>query len=170
MLKLLLQADVPALGKIGDVVSVNEGFARNFLLPQRLAIQPTPKNIAIVEEQKKIVEAKRAHELAEKKAMAERLNGVEVTIISTCNEQGVLFGSVGPKEIADSLKTEGYNVDAKHVVLPEHIKQVNKYTVKLELAPDVTCEIGVWVAPSKDSVVNIPVQAEAQSSENGTTN
>ncbi|MFA5863079.1 MAG: 50S ribosomal protein L9 [Phycisphaerae bacterium] len=160
MRKLLLQTDVQALGKIGDVVQVSEGYARNFLLPQRLAIEPTPKNLERVDAERKRIDAIRAQELAEKKAMAERLGGVEITIVASVNELGVLFGSVGPKDISDALRTEGYNVDAKCVKLAEHIKQVNKYTVDMELAPEVTCSITVWVTPSKDSPVQ--VQPETQ--------
>ncbi len=166
MRKLLLQADVKSLGKIGDIVNVSDGYARNYLLPQALATEPTAKNIARVEEERKRIEAIRAQELAEKKAMAERLNGVEITILSTANELGVLFGSVGPKEIADALREEGYNVDPKNVILADHLKQVGKYSVSLELAPEVTCTVTVWVAPSKDSAVQIakPGQETTQES------
>ena len=99
MRKLLLQSDVQNLGKIGDLVNVSEGYARNFLLPQRLATEPTPKNIERVEEERKGIEAQRDLELKEKTEMAQRLSGVEITIVATANELGVLFGSVGPKEI-----------------------------------------------------------------------
>lgn len=169
MRKLLLQADVKALGKIGDIVEVSDGYARNYLVPQGLATEPTPKNIERVEEERKRIEAQRAQELAEKKAMAERLNGVEVTIVVTCNEQGVLFGSVGPKEIADALKEEGYNIDPKNVQLAEHLKQVDKYAVTLELAPEVTSSITVWVAPSKDTPVTAPPPAATEASPEDTS-
>ncbi len=166
MRKILLQTDVKALGKIGDVVKVSDGYARNYLLPQGLAIEPTPKNIARVEEEKKVIEARRAQELAEKRKMAERLNGVEVTIVSVANEQGILFGSVGPKEISDALREEGYNVDAKSVILAEHLKQIDKFTVPLELAPEVTCSITVWVTPSKDSPVPVKTENKEAASAN----
>jgi len=169
MRKLLLQADVKSLGKIGDIVKVNEGYARNYLLPQGLAIEPTAKNIAKVEEERKIIEARRAQELAEKRAMADRLNGIEITIISTANEQGVLFGSVGPKEIAAALKEEGYNVDPKHVILADNLKQIEKVTVPLELAPEVVCSITVNITPSKDSPAQIARQ-ETKSVETDGTN
>jgi large subunit ribosomal protein L9 len=147
---LLLKADVPSLGRIGDLVKVKDGYARNYLLPMGLAIEPTPANIKRVEEEKKIIEARRAQELAEKKAMAERLNGVEVTILSKANEQGILFGSIGPKEIADSLKAEGYNIEPKYVTLAENLKQVGTSDVVLTVAPEVTATIKVTVAQIKD--------------------
>jgi large subunit ribosomal protein L9 len=147
---LLLKADVQALGKIGDLVKVKDGFARNYLIPLGLAIEPTPANIKKVEEEKKIVEAKRAQELAEKKAMANRLNGIEISILSKANETGVLFGSIGPKEISESLKSEGYNVEPKFVTLAENIKQVGTSEVVLTIAPEVTATIKVTVAQIKD--------------------
>jgi large subunit ribosomal protein L9 len=147
---LLLKADVPAVGKIGDLVKVKDGFARNYLLPMGLAIEPTPANIKRVEEEKKIVEAKRAQELAEKRAMADRLNGIEISILSKANEQGILFGSIGPKEIADALKAEGYNVEPKFVTLVENIKQIGTNDVTLNVAPEVSATIKVTVAQIKD--------------------
>jgi large subunit ribosomal protein L9 len=166
MRKLLLKADVKSLGKIGDIVKVSEGYARNYLVPQGLATEPTPKNIERVEEERKKIEARRAQELAEKRALAERLNGVEVTLVVTCNEQGVLFGSVGPKEIADALREEGYNIDPRNVQLADHLKQVEKYSVPLELAPEVTCSVTVWVTPSKDTPVTAPINATETQPEN----
>jgi len=164
MRKLLLKADVRSVGKIGDIVNVSEGYVRNYLLPQGLAIEPTPKNIERVEEERKIIEARRAQELAEKRKMAERLNGVEITIVSKCNDQGVLFGSVGPKEISDALIAEGYNIDPKNVTLAEHLKTIAKFSVPLELAPEVTATVTVWITPSKDSpeIRKEPVEAAPQ--------
>lgn len=147
---LLLKADVPAVGKIGDLVKVKDGFARNYLIPMGLAIEPTPANIKRVEEEKKIVEAKRAQELAEKRAMADRLNGIEISILSKANEQGILFGSIGPKEIADALKAEGYNIEPKYVALVENIKQIGTSEVTLNIAPEVSATIKVTVAQIKD--------------------
>jgi large subunit ribosomal protein L9 len=151
MRKLLLNVDVLPLGRIGDIVDVKDGYARNYLIPQGLATEPTPANIAKVEDDKKIVEAKRALALAETKKMADKINGVEITLVSKANEQGVLFGSIGPQEIADTLREEGYNIEPKNVVLPEHLKQVDKYEVTLTFASEVTSTIIVWVAPSKDA-------------------
>ncbi len=150
MRKLLLKKDVPGVGQVGDILEVNEGYARNYLIPQGLAIEPTPSNIKAMEEERKKIEARRAQELAERKAMAEKINGIEITLVSKANEQGNLFGSIGAQEIASALREEGYNVEPKHVVLAENLKQVDKYSVNLNFAPDVTATITVWVAPTKD--------------------
>lgn len=149
MPKLLLRADVTALGRIGDLVDVSAGYARNYLVPQGLAVAPTPANIKVVEQAKKEADARRIEELKEKKRYAEKLDGVEVTIVSRANEQGHLFGSVGPKEIADALKEEGYNVHQDHIHLDEHIKQVDKYTVPVRFGEDIEANVTVWVAPEK---------------------
>jgi large subunit ribosomal protein L9 len=149
MPKLLLRADVKSLGHIGDLVEVNEGYARNYLIPQGLALIPTPGNLKRIADEKKHVEAKRAKEAAEKRAIANRIEGVEITIVSKANEQGHLFGSVGPKEITDALREEGYNIAIEQVELEEHIKQVDKYTVSIRFADDIKANISVWVAPEK---------------------
>ena len=151
MRKLLLRTDVPHLGFVGDIVEVKDGYARNYLIPQNLAVEPTPDNIKRIEEEKKIIEAKRAEELKAKKALAERLNGLEITIVANANEQGHLFGSVGPKEIADELLKEGYNIDPENVKLDEHLKLVDKYEVSIELAPEAIATITVWVSPAKQT-------------------
>jgi len=124
------------------------------LIPLGLAIEPTPANLKRVEEEKKIIEAQRAQELAEKRAMANRLNGIEITIVSKANEQGNLFGSIGPKEISESLKAEGYNVEPKYVTMAEHIKQIGTNEVVLTIAPEVTATIKVTVAQMNDGSEN----------------
>lgn len=149
MPQLLLSADVPSLGRIGDLVEVSEGYARNYLIPQGLGLKPTPSNLKRIEAEKKVVEVKRAKVLKEKKELAKKLEGVELTIVCKCNEQGHLFGSVGPKEITDALREEGYNIGQEQIELDEHIKQVDKYTVPVRFAEDVTAELIVWVAPEK---------------------
>lgn len=149
MRTLLLMKDVTSLGYIGDVVKVADGYARNYLIPQGLALEPTDVNMRKIEQAKKQAETWRAKELAEKKAVASRMDGLELTLVAKATDQGHLFGSVGPKEIADALRDEGYNIDEKQIQLGEHIKLVDKYTVPVRLAEDVTAELVVWVAPEK---------------------
>lgn len=149
MQKLLLRVDVPSLGRIGDVVEVADGYARNYLLPRGLALEPTDGNLKKIEEAKKEYEAIRAKETEEKRALAARLDGLELTLLARSNEQGHLFGSVGPKEIADALSDEGYNIDEGQIDLAEHIKQIDKHTVPVRFDEDISCELIVWVAPEK---------------------
>jgi len=161
MPKLLLKADVAKLGRIGDLVEVGEAYARNYLLPQGLAVKPTPANLKVVEEARKIAEAKRLKALEEKRAAAAKVAGAEVSIVAKANDQGHLFGSVSEKDIADALNQNGYNVHASYIRLAEHIKQVDKYEVKVNFGDDIEATITVWVAPAKDAAGNLVKPASA---------
>lgn len=143
--KILLTADLPPLGFTGDVVEVKEGYARNFLIPFGYATEPTKENLKRIEKARKEAAEKRAKLLAEKKAIAERINDKEFTITATANEQGHLYGSIGPKEIAEALSKEGYNITEEEVRLKEHIKEVGEYKVDIVLAPEVKASIIIIV-------------------------
>lgn len=148
-MKVMLMTDLHPLGLVGDVVDVKPGYARNYLLPHHLACAPTEANVKRLEEAKKLTLAKRAKELAARQAIAKRLNGTEITIQAQANELGHLFGSVGAKEIADALAKEGYNISPDDVKLPEPIKQLDKYTITIEAAPETTSQIELWVVPTR---------------------
>ncbi len=149
MRKLLLRVDIPSLGFIGDVVNVKDGYARNYLIPSGLAMAPTETNVKAIEDDRKKAAAVRVKKIDEKKAFAKRLEGVEVTIVCKSNEQGHLFGSVGPKEIAAALLEEGYNVDEQVIKVDDHFKIVDKYTVPVRFTQDIECSVTVWVTPEK---------------------
>jgi large subunit ribosomal protein L9 len=131
-MKVLLTRDVEKLGWLGDVVEVKTGYARNFLLPQRVAIVPTEANIKSLVDEK----AKRAEQrLEEKKKVvtaAENVSGAEVVLALKANEQGHLFGSVTQHSIAENLRGQGFYVADEVVVLPEHIKEVGTHEVTLK--------------------------------------
>lgn len=142
-MKLLLHADVPRLGYFGDIVEVAEGYARNYLLPQRLAVTPTESNV-------KAIEQDRAHKAEERRLArsrllktAEKVAGAEVSISVLANEIGHLFGSVSQEDIAKALCEKGFEVQVKHVVMSEHIRMLGEYEVKLRFAEEV--EAGVTV-------------------------
>jgi len=116
-MKLLLCKTVDKLGIVGDVVEVAAGYGRNYLVPYGLATTPTEGNMRVLAEARKIAEKERAHQLAQLKALAERLDGAEVTIRARANEQGHLYGSVGTKEIAAALVEEEFFVDAQQINL-----------------------------------------------------
>jgi len=151
-MKLLLHADVSNLGHLGDVVEVAEGYGRNYLLPQRLAVEPTEANVkAIAEERARQVEQRR---LARQELVnaAKKVNDVEVVIKALANEQGHLFGSIGETEISTALQEQGLSVQSKHVVLAEHVRQLGTSDVKLRFAEDVEANIHVTVVrPEQDS-------------------
>jgi len=147
-MKVLLRQDVPNLGLVGDTVEVGEGYARNFLLPQNIAVKPTPGNL------KRLAEEKVARELTEKqrvetlKAVAVKLTGLSITVKSKANELGHLFGSVTEEHIAEALAAEGYKVAPSQVALAAPIRTLDKFRVPIKLAEGVEAEIDVWVVPA----------------------
>ncbi len=149
MMRLLLKRDIPKLGLVGDIVEVSAGYARNYLIPHRLAVEPTEANIKAIEEDKKRAEAERK---ARRKALEEaagRLANVEVMIHAAANPEGHLYGSVGPREIAAALRDEGHDVEASNVELHESIRQLGTRTVPVVFADDIRAEVKVWVVKEK---------------------
>lgn len=144
-MKLLLRRDVSKLGLAGDVVDVKEGYARNYLIPQQLAVLPTQANMKRIEEDKRLAAMQRAKVREALEAEAARMRDVEVTIAATCNAEGHLYGSVGPREIAAALRDEGHSVETKQVQLHEPIKRLDTVTVPVAFADDLTVEVKVWV-------------------------
>jgi len=151
-MKILLCEDVENLGFLGDVVEVNAGYARNYLLPQQIAIAPSEANIKSLSEAK----AKRAEErkLARKQLAraAEVVEGAEVVLAAKANELGHLFGSVTRRDIAANLRDQGFEIADEMVQLSEHIKQVGTHEVTLKITPDLTANISVIVV-SEDKTI-----------------
>ena len=144
-MKLLLRRDIPKVGLAGDVVEVKEGYARNYLIPQHLGILPTKANMKAIEEDKRRAEEERKRQRVALQEKAKRLQEVEVTIASACNEEGHLYGSVGPREIAAALRDEGHEVETKQVQLHEPIRRLDSVSVPVVFTDDLTVEVKVWV-------------------------
>jgi large subunit ribosomal protein L9 len=144
-MKLLLRKNVTKLGIVGDIVEVADGYARNYLLPQGVAIQPTEANIRALAEARRIAEKEREERRAALRAMADRIEGIEVTVAARANEEGVLYGSVGKKEIAAALSAEGHDVTEEQVLLKEPIRRLDNVSVDVELTEDVKAAVKVWV-------------------------
>ncbi len=147
-MKVLLRQDVESLGVIGDVVDVRPGYARNYLLPQGLAIEPTEANLRRVEEERRERERQRKARLETLKGIASRLDGTSVTIKAKANELGHLFGSVTEKHIAEALKEEGFEVEPEQVALAQPIRTLDKFRVPVRLAEGIEAEVDVWVVPA----------------------
>ena len=145
-MKIILLQDEKKLGKKGDIVEVSEGYARNYVLPKKIGVEATPKNLNDLKLQKSN-EAKVAQEqLDHAKAMAELLASKEVVVSIKAGENGRTFGSVSTKEIGQALKAQtGIEVDKKKLVLPEAIKSFGVYEVPIKLHPKVTGTIKVKV-------------------------
>ncbi|MBQ6230738.1 MAG: 50S ribosomal protein L9 [Eubacterium sp.] len=145
-MKVILIQDVKALGKKGEIVEINDGYARNFVLPKKLGIEATPKNMNDLKLQKQNDAKVAAENLAEAKAMAETLSKLTVNTKVKVGEGGKTFGSVSSKEISDELaKQHNIKIDKKKIVLKDAIKAVGSYTVSVKLHPEVTGELKVKV-------------------------
>jgi len=144
-MKVLLRCDIPNVGLAGDVVEVREGYARNYLIPHHMGVEPTQANMKAIEEDKRRAEEQRRLRRAALEQEAGRLREVEVTIAAACNPEGRLYGSVGPREIASALRDEGHAIEAAQVHLREPIRQLDTVTVPVVFADDLQVDVKVWV-------------------------
>ncbi|MAE63084.1 MAG: 50S ribosomal protein L9 [Phycisphaeraceae bacterium] len=148
-IKLLLTTNVENLGIVGEVVQVKPGFARNYLLPRGMAADPTDGNIARLAERRKEVEEQMKKLRSEQEAMITRMKEVEVTLMRSANEQGVLFGGVSQHDIAEAIREEGYAIEDRAVRVGEQIKRLDSYEIPIVLANDLKTEIKLWVVSDK---------------------
>jgi len=148
-MKVLLCEDVNKLGWLGDIVDVPEGYARNYLLPQRLAKVATEANIKSLAQAKAQRAEQRLQERRHLEKAAQAVNGAEAVVAAKANEQGVLFGSISNSMIAANLRSQGFEVADEVVKLPEHIKDLGTHEVTLKFADDVTATIRVVVVPEQ---------------------
>ncbi len=144
-MKILLRRDIQKVGLAGDVVEVKEGYARNYLIPQHLGVEPTKANMKAIEEDKRIALEERRLRRAQIEEQVAKMRDVEVTISAACNVEGHLYGSVGPREIAAALRDEGHSVEPKQVHLHTPIRQLDTITVPVVFADDLQVDVKVWV-------------------------
>jgi large subunit ribosomal protein L9 len=144
-MQLLLLKDVDRLGHVGDIVEVNTGYARNYLIPQLLATDPTEENIKAIEAEKKRAAAERAKRLKEFESLAATMADVTVTVEAVANPEGTLYGSVGATEIAESLQTMGHPVRPEHVVLDAPIRTLDNRVVTLKFTDEIEAQVKLWV-------------------------
>lgn len=144
-MEVILREDVEKLGHRGQVINVAAGYARNYLLPKRLAVEATDANRKIVEQERQ-AHLRREHKLkSEAEDLAKLLNGVTVTIAQKAGDADQLFGSVTSKDIADALEAKNYTIDRRKIHLEEPIKQLGELKVEVRLHRDVNAEINVQV-------------------------
>jgi large subunit ribosomal protein L9 len=145
-MEVILREDIENLGNRGQVVKVAAGYARNFLLPKKLAVAANESNKKIVEQERQAYLRKEAKLQGEAQELANLMTGVSVTISQKAGENDQLFGSVTSKDVAEALAVKGYTIDRRKVQLDEPIKQLGEYKVPVRLHKDVTTEITVVVA------------------------
>jgi len=163
--KLLLNESIKHVGRVGDVVEVSAGYARNFLLPKGLAVEPTAGNIRKIEARRKEIERQERERREQQETLIKQLEGVEVGLERKANEQGHLFGSVSATDIARALQAQGFNINPDDVNLPGKLDRIEKYTVKIRFAEDLSADLKVWVAPDAESKALIETAAKAKDAE-----
>ena len=144
-MKVILRSDIERLGKIGSVVNVAPGYARNFLIPKSLAYPANDGNLKRIEFEKRRAAQLAEHEVQEARKQADKLKDLSLTFQVKVGEGDQLYGSVSISDIADEAAKQGFEIDRRKIVLEEPIKQLGVYTVNVRLHPEVTAEIKVWV-------------------------
>ena len=144
-MEVILREHVDNLGRRGEIVKVADGYARNYLLPRKLALPATEGNKKHVERERKIMEAREAEEKGQAEAIAGRLGSIEIAIARRVGETDQLYGSVTASDIADFLKAKGFEIDRRKLILPEPIKTLGEHNVPLKLHRDVTVPLKVQV-------------------------
>ena len=142
---VILREDIVNLGSRGDVVKVAPGYARNFLLPKRMAVAATPSNKKIVEQERQSHVRKEAKQKGEAEDLSKLMTGVSVTISQKAGENDQLFGSVTSKDVADALAAKNFTIDRRKIQLDEPLKTLGEFKVPVRLHKDVTAEVTVIV-------------------------
>ena len=145
-MEVILREDISNLGTRGQVVKVAPGYARNFLIPKKLAVTATESNKKIVEQERQAHLRKEAKAVGEAQDLAKLMTGVSVTINQKAGENDQLFGSVTSKDVADALAAKGYTIDRRKIQLDEPIKSLGEFKVPVKLHKDVTAEVTLVVA------------------------
>lgn len=149
-MEVILLEHVEKLGKMGEKVSVKNGYARNYLLPQGKALRATEANLAVYEKQKKDLEARNKQMFEEASKLSDALKGYSTVLIRQAAETGQLYGSVTIRDIAQAIKEAGFAIERRQVFLDRAIKDLGVYEVKLNLHPEVSQTILVNVARTED--------------------
>ncbi|PID75734.1 MAG: 50S ribosomal protein L9 [Deltaproteobacteria bacterium] len=150
-MELILQETISSLGFQGDIVKVKAGYGRNYLLPQGKAIVATPENLALLEQNKAAIEARKAEDQKKANAIAQKLDGQEIVIEQLAGDDERLFGSVSSADICAKLAENNISLDKKQILLNQPIKTIGEHTVNVKVGFNVTAEISVKVVPLKAS-------------------
>jgi large subunit ribosomal protein L9 len=148
--QVILNEDVPNLGRPGDVVRVRAGYARNYLLPRKMAVEANSRNLRVFEHQKRIAMVKREALRAKAMTEKERLENLQLNLTAHAGEEGKLFGSVTNLDLERALREQGYAIDRRRILLSEPIKQLGDYSVTVRLQPEVDANLRFSVTAAKD--------------------
>jgi large subunit ribosomal protein L9 len=148
-MEVILREDVDKVGARGSVVKVADGYARNFLLPKRLAVPATEANKKIIEQEREAYVRREAKVQGDAESLAQLMSNVTVTIRHRVGENNQLFGSVTPKDIADALEAQKFHIERRKIHLDEPIRTIGEHKVPVRLHRDVTIEVKVVVEPEQ---------------------
>jgi large subunit ribosomal protein L9 len=151
--KVLLREDVDDLGARGEIVRVRAGYARNYLLPRKLAVEATASNVKQIDQERAALLKKEAKERATADAQSDKLRTLVLEFKRKAGEQGALYGSVTSMDIAEELQDKGYEIDRHRIHLREPLKRVGEFTVPVRLHREVTVDLQVKVAPEGEVIV-----------------
>jgi large subunit ribosomal protein L9 len=157
---VVLLERIEKLGQMGDVVSVKNGYGRNFLLPQGKALRATKANLVRFESERAQLEARNLEAKAEAEIVAEKLNGEQYIAIRSASDAGALYGSVNSRDIADMATEGGFSVNRSQIILDKPVKELGVHEVRVSLHPEVSATISINVARSQDEA---ELQAEGKS-------
>ena len=149
-MKVILQETVEGVGHLGDLIDVSDGFARNYLLPRRKALEANPRNIKAFEHVKRTTADKAKKERLEFETLAQKVSAVSLSITAQVGKEDKMFGSVTTKDIADGLAEHGFEVDRRKILLDHPIKELGSFPVSIKLHRDVTATVTVNVAKKED--------------------
>ena len=144
-MEVILSQDILALGEIGDVVEVKDGYARNYLIPKKMAYVATASNLKRIEQQGKKRKLKDEQDKHDAQALAEKFNKASCTLSVEVNDLDKLYGAVSEADIAQALDVEGFSVDKKDIVIEKPIEELGIFEVGINLHPEVTTKIRLWV-------------------------
>jgi large subunit ribosomal protein L9 len=150
-MEVILREEIETLGSRGEVVKVKDGYARNYLLPRRLAVPATDANRKIIEQERQAWLKREAKAAAEAAELARMLEAVTLTFHQKAGENDVLFGSVTVKDIAEALGAQNYNIDRRKIVLDDPIKQLGDHKIAIKLHQDVTAHLTVKVEKEEEA-------------------
>jgi large subunit ribosomal protein L9 len=148
--QVILNEDLPNLGRPGDVVRVRAGYARNYLLPRKLAVEANPRNLRAFEHQKRLAMVKREALRAQAMTEKERIEALHLTVAAHAGEEGKLFGSVTNLDLERALQQNGFTVDRRRILLAEPVKQLGNYIVTVRLQPEVDANLKFSVTAATD--------------------
>ena len=176
-MEVILLERIEKIGKLGDVVKVKDGYARNYLLPQKKALRANKENIEIYKKQKKVYEEKNADLLKEAQSKAKTVDNLSISLIKQASDSGQLYGSVAAREISDTIKSLGHDIQTKQIQLKKAIKEIGTHKVKIIIHPEVITSVTVKVARSdkelmSDTLIekNIKEDDVKNSNQNGDNN